>query len=391
MRSHKVAATRGARFFEKVVVPIIEFVLAFGSAVIAYSGGIGKAYSGVLGMGVSPASNLTTNLPQSLVTQYDATFIENLKGNTPWLRCVSRRNFDENQGNKLGLFMYDPNVPPPNGSPGVMPTMAVEGTIGTGLTVSVRANVTTIGAYSDFMNVSRYALQTAIDNVIEGMGTQLGYRLAQIINIILQNTADGSTDPLAGHLSKDATSPVVTTDITAAAQSLAGVNARPFSNGRYAGIMSPLTVGDVLSDKNNNSLVDVVKRGADGNERLADMPSSDGEAVPVIDWGGVTFYQSTFVRTTPDYDAGTGTALRTYILGQDAVIALSLGAKENTQIGDGDWRNLKVYMKRITDPSGYDPAGAIGGFASYYTNFAATLPPDPVARMRWIDAVSAIT
>src|SRR5215471_8309646 len=110
--------------------------------------------------------------------------------------------------------------------------MAVEGTIGTGLAVSVRANVTTIGAYSDFMNVSRYALQTAIDNVIEGMGTQLGYRLAQVINIILQNTADGSTDPLAGHLSKDATTKVATTDITAAAQSLAGVNARPFSNGR---------------------------------------------------------------------------------------------------------------------------------------------------------------
>lgn len=390
MRSHK-AALCGERFFRNVVTPIVEFVLAFGTAAGAYFSGAGKAYSYVLGMGVSPASNLTSNLPQSLVTQYDSTFIENLKGNTPWLRCVSRRAFDENQGNKLGLFMYDPNVPPPNGGPGVPPTMAVEGTIGTGLAVSVRANVTTIGAYSDFMNVSRYALQTALDNVIEGMGTQLGYRLAQVINIILQNTADGATDPLAGHLSKDATTKVSTADITAAVQSLAGVNARPFSNGRYAGVISPLTVGDILTDKSNNSLVDVIKRQADGSERLADLPSPDGEAVPIIDWGGATFYQSTFVKTTANYSGGTGTALRTYILGQDAVIALSLGAKENTQIGDGDWRNLQVYMKRITEPSGYDPAAAIGGFASYYTNFAATLPPDPVARMRWIDATSAIS
>ena len=390
MRSHK-AALRGQQFFNNVVVPVVEFILAFGSAMAIYLGGTGRAYSNVFGAGVTPASNLTSNLPQSLVTQYDATFIENLKGNTPWLRCVSRRTFDENQGNKLGLFMYDPNTPLANGTPLIPPTMATEGTIGNGLAVMVRQNVTTIGAYSDYMNVSRYALQTAIDNVIEGMGTQLGYRLAQVINLILQQTADGSTDPLAGHLSKDATTKVTNGDITAASQSLAGVNARPFSNGRYAGVISPLTVGDILSDSANNSLVDVVKRSADGNERLADLPSPDGDSVPIIDWGGVTFYQSTFVRMTANYDTGTGTALRTYILGQDAVIALSLGAKENTQIGDGDWRNLKVYMKRITEPSGYDPAAAIGGFASYYTNFAATLPPDPVARLRWIDAVSAIS
>jgi len=390
MRSHK-AALRGERFFQRVVVPVVEFILALGSSAIGYFGGTGKAYSHVFGMGVSPASNLTTNLPQSLVTQYDATFIENLKANTPWLRCVSRRTFDENQGNKLGLFMYDPDVPAPNWTPLVPPTKAAEGTIGTGLAVSVRSNVTTIGAYSDFMNVSRYALQTAIDNVIEGMGTQLGYRLAQIINIILQQTADGTTDPMAGHLSKDATTKVTNTDITAAVQSLAGVNARPFSNGRYAGVISPLTVGDILSDKSSNSLVDVVKRQADGGERLTDLPSPDGDTVPIIDWGGVTFYQSTLVMKTANYAAGSGTALRTYILGQDAVIALSLGAKENTDIGDGDWRNLKVYMKRITEPSGYDPAAAIGGFASYYANFAATLPPDPVARLRWIDATSAIS
>jgi hypothetical protein len=33
----------------------------------------------------------------------------------------------------------------------------------------------------------------------------------------------------------------------------------------------------------------------------------------------------------------------------------------------------------------------IGGFASYNTMFTATLPPDPVQRIRYIDAVSTIS
>jgi hypothetical protein len=342
----------------------------------------------VLGAGISPTSNLTTNLPQSTVTSFDKVFIENLKAETPWVRCCSRRTLDENSGNKLVLFMYQ-NLPAP-ASP---PVQAPEGTIGTGLTVSVVQNTSTIGNYADYANISTYALQTAIDPALEALGVQMAYRFAQVINLILQLTADGANaiDPLVGHLSKVGSAVVTTTDITAAAQSLQGVNALAFENGNYTGVVHPFTIGDVLTDKTNNSLVDVVKRTAEGAERLKELPAPDGDNVTILEWGGVRFHQSTLVKQTANYSGTTQTALRTYIVGKDGLIGISFGAKENTQVGDGDWRNIQVWVRRLTEPSGFDPSRMIGGFASYNGMYTATLPPDPVQRLRYIDAVSAIS
>ena len=384
MRNNSIAAKRGHTFFRKYIVPAIEFLVAVGTSAVAYLG-TAKAYALVLGVGVSPASNLTSNLPQSVVTQFDKVFVENLKGNTPWVRCSNRRQLDENSGNKLVLFMYQ-NLPAPP------ITQAPEGTIQTGLTVAVVQNTSTIGNYADYANISTYALQTAIDPALEALGVQMAYRLAQLINTILQNTANGANavDPLVGSLSLPATQLLTNTDITTAVQSLQGVNALPFEDGRYFGVISPLIVGNVLVDQNNNSLTDVIKRTAQGNERLKELPAPDGDAVTVLDWGGATFFQSTFVTQTPNYETSGQTAMRTYLVGKDGVIGISFGAKENTQIGDGNWRNLNVWVRRLTEPSGYDPSRMIGGFASYNTMYTATLPPDPVQRIRYIDSVLAL-
>jgi hypothetical protein len=135
----------------------------------------------------------------------------------------------------------------------------------------------------------------------------------------------------------------------------------------------------------------VVKRTPQGNERLTELASPDGDTIPLIDWGGVSFFQSTLVHQTPDYDSTTFTALRTYVVGRDGLIGVSFGARENTQIGDGDWRNLAIWVRRLSEPSGYDPSRMIGGFASYNCMYTATLPPDPVQRIRYIDSVSAVT
>jgi hypothetical protein len=346
MRNNSTAATRGQAFFEKFIVPVIEFLCAFGASAIAYTGAVGKAHALVLGVGVSPASNLTTNLPQSTVTQFDKVFIENLKAETPWVRQTSRRMLDEHSGNKLVLFMYQ-NLPAPP------LTQAPEGTIQTGLTVTVVQNTSTMGNYADYANISSYALQTAIDPALEALGVQMAYRLAQVINLLIQTTVDGAAivDPLVNIPPLGTT--LTAQDITSAVQSLAAVNALPFENGRMGGIIHPLIVGDLLIDTGPNGITDILKRTAEGQERLRELPSPDGDSVTVIDWGGVTFHQSTLVKQTgvaPDI------TLRTYIIARDGVIGISFGAKENTQIGDGDWRNIQVWVRRLTEPSGYDPS-----------------------------------
>jgi hypothetical protein len=386
MRTDSKAARCGRTIFNHVVVPLIELLCALGASSIVYLGNVGKQQPFVLGVGVSPASNLTSNLPQTLVTQWDKVFVENLKGNTPWVRCTSRRQLDENSGNNLTLFMYQ-NLPAPP------VTEAPEGTIQTGLTVTVKQNNSIIGNFADYANISTYALQTTIDPALEALGVQMAYRLAQLVNTIIQNTADGASaiDPLVNHLSKVGAATIDNTDITTAVQSLQGVNALPFQDGRYFGVMHPFTVGDILVDDQLNSQVDVVKRTAQGNERLKELPAPDGDAITVIDWMGATFFQSTFVHQTPDYSGTTQTGLRTYLVGRDGVIGISFGARENTQIGDGRWRNLAVWVRRLTEPSGYDPSKMIGGFASYNTMYTATLPPDVTMRMRYLDAVSTVS
>lgn len=386
MRSNSVAAERGRLFFQKFVVPFIEFVCALGGSAYFYTGNVGRVHvNGALGVGVSPASNLTTNLPQSVVTTYDKIFVENLKAETPWVRTTSRRAIDENAGNRLVLYMYQ-NLPAPP------LTQAPEGTIQTGLTATVVSNTSIMGNYADYMNISTYALQTAIDPALEALGVQMAYRMAQIINLILQNTADGAAivDP-STLIEKPAADPMTSDDVIIASQSLTGVNALPFEDGRFTGVIHPHIVGDILLDKTNNSLTDVLKRTTQGNERLMNLPSADGQTVPLIDWGGVSFFQSTLVKQTPNYDGTAFTALRTYIVGRDGLIGVSFGARENTQIGNGDWRNLAIWVRRLSEPSGYDPSRMIGGFASYNCMYTATLPPDPVQRLRLIDAVSAIT
>jgi hypothetical protein len=79
------------------------------------------------------------------------------------------------------------------------------------------------------------------------------------------------------------------------------------------------------------------------------------------------------------------------------VIGVSFGAKEKTQIGTGDWRNLSVWVRRLSEPTGYDPSRMIGGFASYNTMYTAALPPNAAhniggaQRIRFIDTTSAVT
>ncbi len=394
MRSDSVAAERGRKFATKYLIPAIEMVAAIGGTFIDWSGSVSRyRLDGAFGVGVSPASNLTTNLPQSTVTKYDKIFVANLKGMTPWVRATSRRMIEENSGNRIMLFEYV-NLPAPP------LTQAPEGTIQTGLTVQVINNTSILGQFGDYANISDYALGTAIDDTLEGLGVQMSYRMAQVVNTLIQNTADTAAtfDPLVNALSKtDDTSHLMTVDITAAVQSLAGVNALPMEDGNYYGIIHPHVVGDLLSDKTNNSLVDVVKRASDGLEQLRELPSPDGDRVPVIEWGGVVFFQSTFVTKIPDFAGGTATALRTYIVGRDGIIGVSFGGKNHTQIGDGDWRNLQVWIRRLTEPTGYDPSRMIGGFASYNFLYTVTLPPgtnaagaNAIARIRYIDSVSAI-
>ena len=88
--------------------------------------------------GYSPASNVQANLPQSTVKFYDKDFIDNLKAETPFVRCSERRDLPINSGNQLVLFEY--NTFGANTS-----QVSPEGQVPSGIATSLVTNTSTIG------------------------------------------------------------------------------------------------------------------------------------------------------------------------------------------------------------------------------------------------------
>lgn len=370
-----------------VLLPIVQALAILGSAVavLIQEQGHYLAATPMFRAGYSPTSNQTSNLTQTQVNYYDKNFIENLKAETPHYRCVERRPLPENSGNTLNLFEYLPFGPDL--------VQAPEGTVQAGETLTVLTDKIVIGNYADYINYSRFSMQLAIDPALENGGKELAYQAAQTIAYIIKNTTDGLTTVDASVSVQNAYNvPFNKTNITSALASLRLRNVHPMEGGFFCGLISPAAWGDALNDAANNSFTDVLKRHIEGVDVLKELPGTAGEYVECMEWAGCRFYETTIVTTTLNYLGHAGvTAYRTYIYGQNGIISISMGAKENTAIGDGDWRNLQVITKRYDDATSSDPAKMIGGSAAYNYNFAAGVVPDTTGRVRYIDAPTNIT
>lgn len=370
-----------------ILRPIV-YVLALLGSSIAYFirlEGYALAHAARLGTGYSPASNQTSNLSQTQVNYYDKNFVENLKAETPHYRCCERRPLPENSGNTLNLFEYVPFGPDLSQAP--------EGTVMAGETISVLSDKIVIGNYADYLNYSRFSMQLAIDPALENGGKELAYQCALTIAYLIKNTLDTlnaiDSSVLVQNLSNQ---PFTRSNIVSAVASLRGRNVKPFEENKFVGLIAPFVWGDAMNDNTTNAMSDILKRTVEGIDVLRELPGGEGEYVDCMEWAGCRFYETTVVTQTANYKGVTGvTAFRTYILGKDGIIAVSLGAKENTHIGDGDWRNLKVITKRYDDASVSDPAMMIGGSCAYNFNFALGVVPDTTGRVRAIDAPTLIS
>lgn len=337
--------------------------------------------------GYNPASITISNLPQAAsVIHYDKEFIKNLKANTPFLRCTQRRELPQNAGIGYRMFMYNTFA--------ANTAQAAEGTVGSGITPSINNTTPIIGQYADYANVSDIALETTIDPLLENLEKEMAYRLALSLSTIVRNTADGAIAiDSSVSIQKAANSTVVLNDLTAACQAMRGRNIKPFDLGanRFVGVIHPFVVGDIRNDSANNSLADIYKHTSEGLDRLMELPDGGDGNVQVLDFGGFRFHESSIVTITPNYKSSGANGFRTYIFGDEGVITISLGAKENAMVGEGDWNNMKLWINRYDAPSPSDPARMIGGSVAYNTKFTATVPCDTTMRLRCIDANSAIS
>src|SRR6185437_14233464 len=101
----------------------------------------------------SQASNTVSTLVQAQITEFDKNFVDNLKGNTPHLRCMEIREQSEHSGINHALFMYQLAVPSGTTNPpgqGYIPQQIADGTLSDPLQLTVNQQNSQLGEYGDF-------------------------------------------------------------------------------------------------------------------------------------------------------------------------------------------------------------------------------------------------
>lgn len=333
--------------------------------------------------GASPASMRSGQSPQaSLVTHYNAKFTKNLKSRTPAQRVCSRRQMPLNAGQKFRDFMY--RVLPANTQ------QTTEGTVGSGISVSTAFLDYTVGQWADYVNFSDFLLSTTIDPMVENVEREMAYRLGLTIQklTLAQMDAARTIDMSVGALDAAVATTIMTRNTGAqAAGSLRGRNVQPLEGmNRFGALIHPFFTTDMMVDNTNNSYVDIAKHTLEGQMALKELPAVDGEA-EVLSFGGVTYLETTALTMTANWKGTGATAIRTYVVGEDGVIAVRLERPDKTAIGDGEHKNLKLWRGKYAAGSAFDPAGLIGGGCSYNITGTWGLPADTTMRLRAYDFV----
>ena len=339
-------------------------------------------------LGPSPASMQSGQMPQAALTiHYNTKFTKNLKSKTPAQRICSRRDMPMQAGQQYRDFMY--NALPANTN------QATEGVIGSGISLSIPFTTYQLGQWADYTNFSDFVLATTIDPALENVEKEMAYRAGQTVQRLalaqfdFARTVDTS---VATYDAATGTTAMTKNVVTQNVGSLRGRNVQPLEGmGRFGTLIHPFFTADLLIDNTNNSYVDILKHTIEGQMALKELPAPGGEEATVISFGGATFLETTILTTTPNFKSSGFTAIRTYMAGEDAVIAVKLERPDKTNIGDGDYRNMKLWRGKYAQGNSNDPAGMIGGGTSYNMVGTWGLPPDVTMRCRCFDFVPQTT
>jgi hypothetical protein len=138
--------------------------------------------------------------------------------------------------------------------------------------------------------------------------------------------------------------------------------------------------------------VDILKHTPEGLLKLEELPDGpDGDEVRYIELCGARWMRSTNCTQTANYQSSGLTAIRTYIAGKDAMVAIKMDRPDRTQIDDGNYKNMTLWRGEYKPGNVADPAGVIGAGTSYNAILAFGVPPDVTSRARCFDAVPQTT
>jgi N4-gp56 family major capsid protein len=374
------------------VVMFLRFALAWlWATLIGITAGLahalncagGQANGFAFNDGASPASmNSGNSVTAANVIHYNAKYVANLKSRTPAQRLCSRREMPAKAGQKWQDSMWNPL--PANTQE------ATEGSVGPGIVVTGQSNLYTLGQWADYVNFSDLLVLTDISPLVENVERELAYRCGLTIQKLTLAQMDfaRTIDTSVGALdAANNTTSITRNTFVEAAGSMRGRNVQPLEGmNRFGALIHPFFVTDMMVDNSNNSYVDIMKHTIEGQMALKELPAPNGEN-EVISFGGVTFFETTALTSGTRSWSGGSIAIRSYVVGEDGVIAVRIERPGKTSIGDGEHKNLKLWRGNYGMGSSFDPAALIGAGTSYNIVGTWGLPPDTTMRLRAFDFV----
>jgi len=244
--------------------------------------------------------------------------------------------------------------------------------------VTITAVTATVEEYGAWIAFTEKLTKTGIDpfllNAAEILGEQVGLTLDTLVKDIVvatTNVVRPGTHSAYSTITANLEDRMSATLILKALRTLRGANARPFDNGRYAGVISEDTEHDMLLDSTIQNIMQHV------------LP--DGEANPLYNAYvgtifGVDFFRSSNAKVYSSGGADSNDIHATMIFGRDSfgiggLASMMPGKLRADQLGNNTGKSVKLVNLIVTPPetpSKDDPLrqrGAVG----WKTTFVAKL------------------
>ena len=339
--------------------------------------------------GPNPAAQNVGNVLTAQAILFDKELIPNLKGETDaFVSAAERRVQPLHMGINRTFFQYN--------TLGADTAQSADGTVGSPEFITQVSAPAQVGEWNNYSNFSSFVIASAIDEVVGNSAVELGYQGGQTISELYSAVADSASSVDANVNQSSLLASPYTLDLGTyreLKQQLVAHNVLPCKKGKFMGVVSPNVLGDIYNATTvNNSIVDFWKYGM--QDKFDKMAGSDQKAEIELPGTNIVIKQTPFVTTTANYQsAGLGTAYRSYVFGNYAMIGVWLEVPGDTDLGEGDWRTIDCRVVTDAPPSSFDPTATIGGWCSYKFHQTITLPPQSCLnsqRIRFIDSIPAI-
>lgn len=252
---------------------------------------------------------------------------------------------------------------------GANTTPAAEGTVGVSNTLQSTTVSGTVNEFADFITVSTFLDETAIDPIVTNAAEQLGYSGGLSVDTIIKTEFDANASAV---LTPGTIGAYATVDDARRAKALLeGADIRPKDGNFYYMISHPYIIYDIKSDSTAGGFIDLFKAiymGKGDSSPLLNAPNPFDEPVGIID--NIKIWATTNVTTS---GSAPNVLYSCYVVGMGAVGAVDLQGSGPAKVEDPTKQQFRINVIR-GGPQIADLAGMIGAGVSYrYVFLAKTL------------------